>query len=103
MNQKHQPLWKYVVHLRCTRCALVGNIRDDILYYRKELQNCPIEDDETRAFLMDMGIKALRRYFFLITFRSYLYCSSPKETRFSAWMEARPELGHLCENLRLER
>ncbi|KAG0479706.1 hypothetical protein HPP92_010564 [Vanilla planifolia] len=99
----HGPKCKAEVDSIIERCALVGNIRDDILYYRKELQNCPIEDDETRAFLMDMGIKALRRYFFLITFRSYLYCSSPKETRFSAWMEARPELGHLCENLRLER
>ncbi|KAG0482268.1 hypothetical protein HPP92_010352 [Vanilla planifolia] len=99
----HGPKCKAEVDSIIERCALVGNIRDDILYYRKELQNCPIEDDETRAFLMDMGIKALRRYFFLITFRSYLYCSSPKETRFAAWMEARPELGHLCENLRLER
>ncbi|WOL11986.1 paladin [Canna indica] len=85
------------------RCAGAGNLRDDILHYKRELDKCPSDDDDHRSYLMDMGIKALRRYFFLITFRSYLYCTAPSETSFSAWMEARPELGHLCDNLRLDK
>jgi hypothetical protein len=44
-----------------------------------------------------------RRYFFLITFRSYLYCTSAAETEFTSWMDARPELGHLCNNLRIDK
>lgn len=44
-----------------------------------------------------------RRYFFLITFRSYLYCTSPSDVEFAAWMNARPELGHLCNNLRIDK
>jgi len=44
-----------------------------------------------------------RRYFFLITFRSYLYCATPREATFTSWMKARPELGHLCDNLKLDK
>ncbi|XP_020701616.1 paladin [Dendrobium catenatum] len=99
----HGPKCKAEVDALIERCADAGNLRDEILYYRNELLNCSSDDDETRSYIMDKGIKALRRYFFLITFRSYLYCASPHETRFATWMEARPELGHICENLRLER
>ncbi|KAL2993781.1 hypothetical protein AAZX31_10G132000 [Glycine max] len=85
------------------RCAGAGHLRDDILYYHKEFEKFTDGDDEERAYLMDMGVKALRRYFFLITFRSYLYCTSPANMKFSAWMDARPELGHLCNNLRIDK
>ncbi|KAF2324970.1 hypothetical protein GH714_021961 [Hevea brasiliensis] len=90
------PKSKADVDIIIDKCAGAGNLRDDILYYSKELRKYPDDDDEQRAYIMDMGIKALRRYFFLITFRSYLYCAKPTETRFTAWMDARPELGHLC-------
>ncbi|XP_058195959.1 uncharacterized protein LOC131312310 isoform X4 [Rhododendron vialii] len=85
------------------RCAGAGHLRDDIHYYSKELEKFPDGDDEHRAYLMDMGVKALRRYFFLITFRSYLYCTSATKMQFSSWMDARPELGHLCNNLRIDK
>ncbi|KAJ0985221.1 hypothetical protein J5N97_003577 [Dioscorea zingiberensis] len=84
-------------------CAGAGHLRDDIVHYRKELEKCPSDDDETRSYLTDMGIKALRRYFYLITFRSYLYCTSPSETGFASWMDAQPELGHLCGSLRFDK
>lgn len=42
------------------RCAGAGNLRDDILYYIKELEKLPVGDDEHRAYLMDGGLKALR-------------------------------------------
>ncbi|KAH0465704.1 hypothetical protein IEQ34_005807 [Dendrobium chrysotoxum] len=42
------------------KCAGAGNLRDEILYYRKELLNCSSDDDETRSYIMDKGIKALR-------------------------------------------
>ncbi|KAK9950366.1 hypothetical protein M0R45_005859 [Rubus argutus] len=97
------PKSKADVDILIERCAGAGHLRDDILYYSKELEKFPDGDDEQRAYLMDMGIKALRRYFFLITFRSYLYCTSPAEIKFKSWMNARPELGHLCNNLRIDK
>lgn len=42
------------------RCAGAGHLRDEIVHYRKELEKCPSDDEETRSYLMDMGIKALR-------------------------------------------
>ncbi|XP_042416053.1 paladin-like [Zingiber officinale] len=98
----HGPQSKHEVDNIINRCAGAGHLRDDILHYKRELDECPSDDDEHRSYLMDMGIKALRRYFFLITFRSYLYCTSPTEASFSTWMEMRPELRHLCDNLKLE-
>ena len=35
-------------------------MRDDIFYYAKELEKLPDDDDENRAYLTDMGTKALR-------------------------------------------
>lgn len=35
-------------------------MRDDILYYSKELKKFPDDYDDRHACLMDMGIKALR-------------------------------------------
>ncbi|KAB2003186.1 hypothetical protein ES319_D11G113500v1 [Gossypium barbadense] len=99
----HGPKSKADVDIIIERCAGAGHLRDDILHYSKELEQVPHDDDEHQAYLMDMGIKALRRYFFLITFRSYLYCTSPNETKFTSWMVARPELGHLCNNLRIDK
>ncbi|KAJ0842825.1 putative protein-tyrosine phosphatase [Helianthus annuus] len=85
------------------RCAGAGHLRDDILFYSKELEKFEGNDDEHKAYIMDMGIKALRRYFLLIMFRSYLYCTSAMETKFTTWMASRPELGHLCNNLRIDK
>lgn len=95
------PKSKADVDVIIERCAGAGHLRDDIFCYSKELENFLDGDDEYQAYLMDMGTKALRRYFFLITFRSYLYCTSATKMQFSSWMDARPELGHLCNNLRI--
>lgn len=85
------------------RCAGAGHLRDDIVYYTKEMKQACDGNEEHQAYLIDMGVKALRRYFFLITFRSYLYCVSGAETTFSSWMDARPELGYLCDHLRIDK
>ncbi|KAJ3698159.1 hypothetical protein LUZ61_001864 [Rhynchospora tenuis] len=99
----HGPKSKEEVDFIIDRCGGAGHLRNDILKYKKKLGKCNSHDDEKRSYLMDMGIKAMRRYFYLITYRSYLYSTSPREIKFTAWMEARPELGHLCDNLRLDK
>lgn len=42
------------------RCAGAGHLRDDILFYCNELAKLPVGDDEQQAYLMDVGVKALR-------------------------------------------
>ncbi|MBA0670197.1 hypothetical protein Goklo_029305, partial [Gossypium klotzschianum] len=59
----HGPKSKADVDIIIERCAGAGHIRDDILHYSKELEEVPDDDDEHRAYLMDMGIKALRLVF----------------------------------------
>ncbi|XAR63978.1 hypothetical protein NMG60_11024154 [Bertholletia excelsa] len=54
------PKSKEDVDVVIERCSGAGHLRDDILYYTKELEKFPCIDDEHRAYLMDMGIKALR-------------------------------------------
>lgn len=102
------PASKIEVDKVIERCQVAGNLCRDVLYYKQQLQCC---DSATEEFYyhLDMGIKALRRYCFLIAFRSYLYScvalhssSSAGEKLFSEWMRARPELAHICNNLKLE-
>lgn len=97
------PESKSDVDIIIERCAGAGHLRDDILFYSKELEKFEGNDDDRQAYIMDMGIKALRRYFLLIMFRSYLYCTSATEIKFTTWMASRPELGHLCNNLRIDK
>ncbi|TVU46304.1 hypothetical protein EJB05_05830 [Eragrostis curvula] len=101
----HGPKSKREVDTVIDRCSGAGHLREDILRYRKALQDCSHDDDddEERSYLSDMGTKALRRYFFLITYRSYLYGTPSREATFTSWMKARPELGHLCDNLKLDK
>ncbi|KAL8544739.1 hypothetical protein ACS0TY_005100 [Phlomoides rotata] len=99
----HGPESKSDIDTVVDRCAGAGHLREDILYYSKELEKLSDDSDEQHAYIEDMGIKALRRYFFLIAFRSYLYSTSATETRFTTWMDGRPELGYLCNNLRIDR
>uniref|UniRef100_A0A7I4E3I3 Paladin n=1 Tax=Physcomitrium patens TaxID=3218 RepID=A0A7I4E3I3_PHYPA len=103
------PASKTEVDVVIDRCGGAGHLRDDIFEYKVQLDSFSNAEDERRDFVLDMGINALRRYFFLIAFRSYLFnrvafhgnaCAG--ETSFSAWMKARPELGHLCDNLKLK-
>ncbi|CAI9300371.1 unnamed protein product [Lactuca saligna] len=100
----HGPESKSDVDVVIERCAGAGHLRDDILFYSKELEKVQGDDDDHQAYIMDMGIKALRRYFLLIMFRSYLYCTGTgTEMEFTSWMAGRPELGHLCNNLRIDK
>ncbi|KAG6644830.1 hypothetical protein CIPAW_08G080000 [Carya illinoinensis] len=62
----HGPQSKADVDIIIERCGGAGHLRDDILYYSKELEKFPNGDDEHRAYLMDMGIKALRLVHLLI-------------------------------------
>ncbi|CAM8986438.1 unnamed protein product [Rhodiola kirilowii] len=100
---EYGPQSKADVDVILERCAGAGTIREDIVSYSKQLKTLSGENDEQIAYVRDMGVKALRRYFYLITYRSYLYCTSPSETSFTSWIDARPELGHLCSKIRIDK
>ncbi|XP_028770949.1 paladin isoform X2 [Neltuma alba] len=57
------PQSKADVDIIIERCAGAGHLRNDIMYYRKEFEKFTDGDDEERAHLMDMGVKALRHDF----------------------------------------
>lgn len=103
------PASKDEVDVVIDRCAVAGHLRDDIFDYMCQLNHFTNLEDERRYNVLDMGVNALRRYFFLIAFRSYLFSrvalhgnACAGETSFSDWMKARPELGHLYDNLKLK-
>ncbi|VAI05756.1 unnamed protein product [Triticum turgidum subsp. durum] len=58
----HGPKSKEEVDKVIDRCVGAGDLREDILQYRKALRDCSHDDDddEARSYLMDMGTKALR-------------------------------------------
>lgn len=103
------PASKVEVDNVINRCQVAGNLHNDIFFYKQQLKCCGLATEDFRNYNLDMGIKALRRYFFLIAFRSYLYScvalhasTNAGERLFSEWMQARPELAHICNNLKLE-
>ncbi|EMS46928.1 hypothetical protein TRIUR3_15350 [Triticum urartu] len=59
----HGPKSKEEVDKVIDRCVGAGDLREDILQYRKALRDCSHDDDdEARSYLMDMGTKALSSY-----------------------------------------
>lgn len=83
------PIWKNWSHANYTTC---------------NSHNCiNMDATQKREWHNDFFWFIFRRYFFLITFRSYLYCTSATKMQFTAWMDARPELGHLCNNLKINK
>ncbi|KAK4379786.1 hypothetical protein RND71_001648 [Anisodus tanguticus] len=88
------PLGNFNVQISEEEPRRMGDYRD-ILSLTRVLVHGPESKTDVDALIE-------RRYLFLITFRSYLYCCSPAEITFSEWMDARPELGHLCDNLRID-
>eukprot|EP00850_Spirogloea_muscicola_P022112 SM000277S10347 [mRNA] locus=s277:33301:42396:- [translate_table: standard] len=103
------PASKLEVDSIIHRCAAAGNLLDDIYRYKKDLDNCGAFEEDHKAYLQDMGLKALRRYCYLIVFRSFLYTqiaqggsSLAGQMPFSHWMHHRPELGILCDHLKLK-
>ncbi|MCO5569307.1 hypothetical protein L7F22_023019 [Adiantum nelumboides] len=102
------PVSKVEVDTIIDRCQAAGNLRLDIFYHKQQLKACGSANGNFN-YILEMGIKALRRYCFLIAFRSYLYSCvalhssiNAGEKLFSDWMRARPELAHICNHLRLE-
>lgn len=106
----HGPASRFETDAIIDRLAGAGNLREDILQHKNAMEACGETDDdrETRAAEGDRALKALRRYCFLILFRAYLFAREAEkgslhagDLAFSAWMGARPELGHMVDRLKL--
>ncbi|CAI5457453.1 unnamed protein product [Closterium sp. Yama58-4] len=124
------PHCKRLVDAVAHRLLAVGRIVEDAVEYRRAaeaVQGDDTVDRDRRAALTDMGLKALRRYCYLIAYRSYLFsrasasgaASSSKGKAvveaggakggaggsgesFGAWVAQRPEIEHMLQHLVLE-
>lgn len=109
------PQCKQVVDVVVDELYPVGALRDDIVEYKLAAERLQVESRETtetndlQGGMVELGVKALRRYCFLIIFQAYLIVhqrqegtSSRKVVQFSSWMEGMPEIEHLVKKLALE-
>ncbi|CAI5954970.1 unnamed protein product [Closterium sp. NIES-65] len=123
------PHCKRLVDAVAHRLLAVGRIVEDAGEYRRAVeavQGDNTVDRDRRAALTDMGLKALRRYCYLIVYRSYLFSRasasgavSSKDKAvveagggkggaggsgesFGAWVAQRPEIEHMLQHLVLE-
>lgn len=104
----HGPASKFEVDTVLDRLRDAGNLREDIWEHRQAALACGEGQAELKAAQVEKGVQALRRYCYLIVFRAYLYARVAERgttyagnSAFAAWMEQRPELGHMCERLKL--
>jgi hypothetical protein len=88
-------------------CAVIGNIREDIMRCKE------IVEGEGRESVIDaggaaaarrLGLHYLQRYFFLIAFRAFLVApnAAARGAVFSDWVAQRKEIQHLLSTLELE-
>ncbi|CAI5507986.1 unnamed protein product [Closterium sp. Naga37s-1] len=123
------PHCKRLVDAVAHRLLAVGRIVEDAVEYRRAVE--AVQGDDTvdrdrRAALTDMGLKALRRYCYLIAYRSYLFSRASASgaasskgkavveaggakgvaggsgESFGAWVAQRPEIEHMLQHLVLE-
>ncbi|KAG1726694.1 inositol hexakisphosphate-domain-containing protein [Suillus paluster] len=74
-------------------CDHVTNLREDILTYRVKYSLTTADGDETkREELLSKARRALEKYFFMITFASYVDSVQDFEMTFSDWLKARTEI-----------
>eukprot|EP00271_Cylindrocystis_brebissonii_P022366 TRINITY_DN8584_c2_g1_i1.p1 TRINITY_DN8584_c2_g1~~TRINITY_DN8584_c2_g1_i1.p1 ORF type:complete len:1580 (+),score=309.80 TRINITY_DN8584_c2_g1_i1:485-5224(+) len=104
------PAAKFEADAIIDRLTDAGRLRDDILDHKRAMEAFGEgeEEKEKKAGEAESGLKALRRYWYLIVFCAYLYARQAERGSlhagpqgFAAWMAARPELGHLVEHLKL--
>lgn len=74
-------------------CDHVTNLREDILTYRVKYSLTTADSDESkREDLLSKARRALEKYFFMITFASYVDSVEDFEITFSDWLKARIEI-----------
>ncbi|KAG1795306.1 inositol hexakisphosphate-domain-containing protein [Suillus plorans] len=74
-------------------CDHVTNLREDILTYRVKYSLTTADSDESkREDLLSKARRALEKYFFMITFASYVDSVKDFEITFSDWLKARTEI-----------
>lgn len=74
-------------------CDHVANLREDILIHRVKYSLTTADSDESkREDLLSKARRALEKYFFMITFASYVDSVEDFEITFSDWLKARTEI-----------
>lgn len=82
-------------------CDHVTNLREDIFTYRVKYSLTTADSDESkREDLLSKALRALEKYFFMITFASYVDSVEDFEMTFWDWLKARTEIWNQVKFLR---
>lgn len=82
-------------------CDHVNNLREDVFTYRVKYSLTTADNDESkREDLLSKARSALEKYFFMITFASYVDSVEDFETTFLDWLNARTEIWNQIKFLR---
>jgi protein-tyrosine phosphatase len=82
-------------------CDHVTNLREDIFTYRVKYSLTTADNDESkREDLLSKARSALEKYFFMITFASYVDSVEDFEMTFLDWLKARTEIWNQINFLR---
>ncbi|TFY82418.1 hypothetical protein EWM64_g1600 [Hericium alpestre] len=72
-------------------CDHVVNLREDILIHRIHYSLTTL-DESNREESLQKAVKSLEKYFFMITFMSYVESQDDFSESFSSWLKARTEI-----------
>ncbi|GMH33294.1 hypothetical protein BSKO_01128 [Bryopsis sp. KO-2023] len=81
------------------RCHRIGSLREDILSCKYSVDGSAEQTSKANK----LGLHYIRRYFFLIAFRSYLDNRSSTQESFTSWVQNRQELLHLLSTISLQK
>mmetsp|Transcript_37215 Transcript_37215/g.117142 ORF Transcript_37215/g.117142 Transcript_37215/m.117142 type:complete len:116 (+) Transcript_37215:1-348(+) len=106
------PAMKAAVDAAVDRCASIGDIRKDILECKRAADSGKDDENGPSAGLKsaaELGLTYLRRYYQTVCYRSFLESPASRlgeglgtSGAFARWLDARPELAHLKQTLKLE-
>uniref|UniRef100_A0A0K3CRK6 BY PROTMAP: gi/472580415/gb/EMS18219.1/ metal ion binding protein [Rhodosporidium toruloides NP11] gi/647403677/emb/CDR49761.1/ RHTO0S32e00298g1_1 [Rhodosporidium toruloides] n=1 Tax=Rhodotorula toruloides TaxID=5286 RepID=A0A0K3CRK6_RHOTO len=92
---------KKVVDAIVDHCDAMVNLRESITEYRVRYASLALRDEPTAQDNRQSALAALERYFFLITFASFVSeSSSDFDVPFSAWLKRRNEIAKMINRMR---
>ncbi|KAI5118140.1 hypothetical protein M0805_001739 [Coniferiporia weirii] len=100
----HGAAVKRIVDRVIDTCDHVVNLREEILTHRIRYSLTSLDDQQREAFL-DKAVKAIEKYFFMISFASYVeeVGNTNFDEPFSQWMKTRTEIWNQVTYLRKTR
>ncbi|KAI5474355.1 metal ion binding protein, partial [Pseudohyphozyma bogoriensis] len=90
---------KVLVDQIIDNCDALVNLRENVLEHRVRVASSALLDESASRDHRASALAALERYFFLISFASYIEDPSSTTLPFSRWLSYRSELGNMINRL----